>query len=262
MLRMTCTACRKKLSVKEQLAGKKIKCPACRRAGGARFRSGGHRRPADLAAAGKQGAAVRFGHEPIVEQAGWYQRRPVFCQRPRCQPHRFPGPAAGRRRAGPAGQYRILKILGHGGMGVVFQGEDPKLNRKVAIKAMLPHLAASASRRSNAFCAKPRRSAAVEHDHIVPHLPGRRGPRRPLHRRWSSSRANRSTNASDATSNDAAGGGAAHRPGNRRRPGRRPRDRADPSRHQAGQHLAGSAERTASRFSTSAWPAPPRRKPA
>src|SRR5262249_9801166 len=46
---------------------------------------------------------------------------------------------------GRLGKYRVLKVLGHGGMGVVFQAEDPLLKRKVAIKAMLPALAASAS---------------------------------------------------------------------------------------------------------------------
>src|SRR5206468_870862 len=49
----------------------------------------------------------------------------------------FLAPAQGPGEIGRLGGFRILKVLGHGGMGVVFQGEDAKLGRKVAIKAML-----------------------------------------------------------------------------------------------------------------------------
>src|SRR6202043_252637 len=56
---------------------------------------------------------------------------------------------------------------GHGGMGVVFLGEDAKLGRKVAIKAMLPHLAGSKSSQQR-FLREARAAAALEHDHIVP----------------------------------------------------------------------------------------------
>ena len=67
---------------------------------------------------------------------------------------------------GRLGGFRILEVLGHGGMGVVFQGEDPKLGRKVAIKAMLPHLAGSKSSQER-FLREARAAAALEHDHIV-----------------------------------------------------------------------------------------------
>src|SRR5207244_1614135 len=67
---------------------------------------------------------------------------------------------------GRLGKYRILKILGHGGMGVVYQAEDPKLKRTVAIKAMLPTLAASASA-GQRFLREAQAMAAVKHDHIV-----------------------------------------------------------------------------------------------
>src|SRR5262245_5167376 len=52
-------------------------------------------------------------------------------------------------------------------MGVVFQGEDPKLGRQVAIKGMLPHLAGSKSSHER-FLREARAAAALEHDHIVP----------------------------------------------------------------------------------------------
>jgi formylglycine-generating enzyme required for sulfatase activity/predicted Ser/Thr protein kinase len=81
----------------------------------------------------------------------------------------FLAPPQSADELGRLGGFRILKILGHGGMGVVFQGEDPKLGRKVAIKAMLPHLAGSKSSQER-FLREAKAAATLEHDHIVPIL--------------------------------------------------------------------------------------------
>src|SRR5262249_60535352 len=59
-----------------------------------------------------------------------------------------------------------------GGMGVVLLAEDLQLQRQVALKAMLPTLAASDSSRQR-FLREARAAAAIEHDHIVAiHLVG------------------------------------------------------------------------------------------
>src|SRR5581483_105303 len=42
---------------------------------------------------------------------------------------------------GRLGPYIIVKILGKGGMGMVFKCLDPKLHRPVALKVMLPSIA-------------------------------------------------------------------------------------------------------------------------
>ena len=79
----------------------------------------------------------------------------------------FLAPAQGPGELGRLGDYRILKVLGSGGMGVVFHAEDPALERPVAVKAMLPNLAASAAARRR-FLREGRAAAALHHDHIVP----------------------------------------------------------------------------------------------
>ena len=53
------------------------------------------------------------------------------------------GPTDDPRMLGRIGPYEIVGILGRGGMGVVFKGFDGALNRYVAIKMLLPHLATS-----------------------------------------------------------------------------------------------------------------------
>jgi hypothetical protein len=67
---------------------------------------------------------------------------------------------------GRLGPYRVLEVLGAGGMGVVFRAEDPLLKREVALKAMLPRLAAGVTARQR-FLREAQAAAALKHDHVV-----------------------------------------------------------------------------------------------
>jgi serine/threonine protein kinase/WD40 repeat protein len=67
---------------------------------------------------------------------------------------------------GRLGDYRIFKVLGAGGMGIVFEAEDPQLHRRVALKVMKPELAARPAERQR-FLREAQAMAAIEHDHIV-----------------------------------------------------------------------------------------------
>ena len=67
---------------------------------------------------------------------------------------------------GRVGAYEIVGILGRGGMGAVFKGYDAALNRFVAIKMLLPHLAASGAARKR-FAREAQAAAAVVDDHVM-----------------------------------------------------------------------------------------------
>ncbi|QDU98906.1 protein kinase domain-containing protein [Lignipirellula cremea] len=79
---------------------------------------------------------------------------------------RFLAPPQQPDEIGRLGDYRVLEVMGVGGMGVVFRAEDPHLQRLVALKAMKPAVAASRSSRDR-FFREARAAAALDHDHIV-----------------------------------------------------------------------------------------------
>ena len=67
---------------------------------------------------------------------------------------------------GRLGPYRVLDILGRGGMGIVFRAEDTQLQRPVALKVLLPSLTDSDIARER-FLREGRAAAAIKHDHVV-----------------------------------------------------------------------------------------------
>lgn len=82
------------------------------------------------------------------------------------------------------GQYRILRQLGAGGMGVVYLAEDGILSRQVAIKLMLPAVAASPENRER-FLREARALAALSNDDVVAiHQVGRHADRRFIVMPW------------------------------------------------------------------------------
>ena len=61
--------------------------------------------------------------------------------------------------------YRILGLLGAGGMGMVFEAEDPVLRRRVALKVLKPEMAGPVVRVR--FLREAQAAASLKNDHVV-----------------------------------------------------------------------------------------------
>ncbi len=190
MISFSCSACGKKLKVKPELAGKKVKCPHCSQAvsvpasseslAGALTDPGTRPRPdpgEDRTVPPRPAAspdadartlppsnpsspswpAVASSSDTIGQPAPASQDTGLTD---------FLAPAQQPDEIGRLGPYRVLKVLGHGGMGVVFKAEDPGLLRLVALKAMLPAVAANPTAKER-FFREARAAAALKHPHIV-----------------------------------------------------------------------------------------------
>jgi WD40 repeat protein/tRNA A-37 threonylcarbamoyl transferase component Bud32 len=186
MIAFPCPGCGKGLKVKDELAGKKGKCPHCQQ---------GVTIPTSLT---KKGAPSRrevpaesqtvpplvapLPHRPTrgpgrptpaedvsVTHGGGEPPAHTVGPGAAANPEHFDflAPPGGPDELGRLGPYRVLRVLGAGGMGVVFAAEDLVLKRKVALKTMLPALAASDTAKQR-FLREAQTAAAIEHDHIVP----------------------------------------------------------------------------------------------
>jgi serine/threonine protein kinase len=64
------------------------------------------------------------------------------------------------------GDFEIIRRLGTGGMGIVYEARDIRLHRLVAIKRLKPELLGQPSQ-VNRFLAEARAAAAIKHDNVI-----------------------------------------------------------------------------------------------
>ena len=77
-------------------------------------------------------------------------------------------PVMARLTEATAGQYRVDRELGRGGMAAVYLGHDLSLDRQVAIKVMSPELFDSGKEMVDRFLREARTGARLNHPHIIP----------------------------------------------------------------------------------------------
>lgn len=93
----------------------------------------------------------------------------------------IPPPAAGRRRdvslsflqpasdaayLGRLAHFDVMRVLGRGGMGIVLEAFDSRLQRNVALKVLDPELAGDEISRQR-FCREARAAASITHENVV-----------------------------------------------------------------------------------------------
>jgi len=107
--------------------------------------------------AGSDGPANRWRHSH-------WQRRPVAWNETMAR--HLLSPPSHPEMLGRIGRYDVERLIGSGGMGVVFKAYDTELNRPVAVKLLAPYLAENGSARKR-FAREARAAAAVVDEHVV-----------------------------------------------------------------------------------------------
>jgi hypothetical protein len=186
VITLDCPACHSRLSVADDRAGKKGKCPRC----GQRLLVPASGMPAAAAPGRASGSSPAAPVPPTAPAAPGPDPAPppaalsdsvgegeTAWASPRAGAAGTPGgtapvvklflaPAQAADEMGRLGHYRVLRLLGVGGMGAVFQAEDLHLRRPVALKVMLPREDDRTAGRER-FLREARAAAALKHDHIV-----------------------------------------------------------------------------------------------
>ncbi|NQT92592.1 MAG: serine/threonine protein kinase, partial [Lentisphaerae bacterium] len=128
-----CAGCNVKFRAKQYDPKKAYKCPKCNQ-------------PLEAQGEGKGG-----GGEVSLDTKGGPKRDAA------------PDPLVGRK----IGQYKIVKKLGQGGMGAVYQAEHLALGRAVALKILPPKMAEEEPDAVERFKREARSAAVLEHPNVV-----------------------------------------------------------------------------------------------
>ncbi|HXT61022.1 MAG TPA: serine/threonine-protein kinase, partial [Pirellulales bacterium] len=78
----------------------------------------------------------------------------------------FLGPPSDAAYLGRLAQFDVMRVLGRGGMGVVLEAFDSRLQRNVALKVLDPELAGDDVARQR-FCRESRAAASITHENVV-----------------------------------------------------------------------------------------------
>jgi serine/threonine protein kinase/DNA-directed RNA polymerase subunit RPC12/RpoP len=189
MINYSCVHCGKRMKITEDAGSKKARCPKCGSvvtlagAKAAKRKSASRTRPGERttshppvpeathltpAPAGRAPGSPRVAGEETGSSPPIHEL-PTRSESVPEMDHRLTSfllPPLSSDELGRLGKYRVLEIIGAGGMGVVFKAEDPRLRRQVALKAMLPALAASPTARER-FLREAQAAAAIQHDRVV-----------------------------------------------------------------------------------------------
>ncbi|HMF11559.1 MAG TPA: serine/threonine-protein kinase [Gemmataceae bacterium] len=155
MIAFSCASCGKRLKVGDDRAGKRGKCPSC----------GQKTRIPQPESSANDGPALAPSTGPSGVSSGSTGSTSRRDKKVAAKDYEFLRAAEAPDELGRLAHYRVLWVLGAGGMGIVFEAEDTQLQRRVALKAMRPAVVTEANRER--FLYEARATAAIEHEHIV-----------------------------------------------------------------------------------------------
>jgi len=179
VIAFSCVQCGKSLSFDDEMAGSNVNCPECSKP--ITIPASNQELPSAISQSGRL-PPIRLEATPPTKPAPFDAEVSATSKVPSLEASPRPGPSAAdddsevltsflappqaQGEIGRLGPYRVLAILGRGGMGVVFRAQDPQLQRPVALKALLPSLAASRTAKER-FFREARAAAALKHPHVV-----------------------------------------------------------------------------------------------
>jgi urea transport system substrate-binding protein len=160
---LQCSRCGHQISVSDSLRRQEIRCARC----GTPLSAKSQADASATASGAPSGIAPRMPPElePATNPPG---EADTFIPRAAKAEtsYSFLSPAKGPGEMGWLAHYRVLRLLGHGGMGIVFEAIDTQLDRPVALKVLKPELATDKEAQER-FLREARAMAAVKSEQIV-----------------------------------------------------------------------------------------------
>ncbi|XZE17576.1 protein kinase domain-containing protein [Pirellulaceae bacterium SH449] len=148
------------LEPSEELLAHVENCPRCQHRISELAGSNEEWQAAKAAISGTAGTVPRYSLPPVsLDQSPLHWTESMAKQ--------LLSPPSHPEMLGRLGRYEVERLIGAGGMGIVFKAFDTELNRPVAIKLLAPYLAISGPARKR-FSREARAAAAVVHQHVVP----------------------------------------------------------------------------------------------
>lgn len=113
-----------------------------------------------------QGLLRDFAREGLRQTTPFKPSGASDAVRPANPPFSYLLPPVETDEIGRLGNFRVLRVLGSGGMGTVFLAEDIALRRRVALKVMKPDLEKDVEA-DKRFLNEARAMAAIKHEHLI-----------------------------------------------------------------------------------------------
>ena len=157
MITLSCLRCGKNLKVKDELAGKKVRCPQCKQT-------------LEVSLPSSEDATVApNGARPVKEDA---TIAPSWSPPTEAAPALEPAKSGTNRSdeetkkvLDAAAHYKVAGEIARGGMGAIMRAVDQDIRREVAVKFLLNH---ADDRQKARFVEEAQITGQLEHPNIVP----------------------------------------------------------------------------------------------